>query len=77
MKMHIITGEEEEGAAPAEEGAGEPTGIRAIYEQLAACTTSERADETAINFCLIQTKSVPYFLHYSWHHNAWKLYTCL
>ena len=52
-------GEEHEEAAAGgtERGAAEPTGMRDLYEQLATCTTSERADEIAINFCLIQTKS--------------------
>lgn len=51
--------EAEEGAAGGPEGGqAEPTGMRVIYEQLSTCTTSERADEIAINFCLIQTKSV-------------------
>jgi hypothetical protein len=49
--------EEEAPPTAAEEGHAEPTGMREIHEQLATCTTSERADEIAINFCLIQTKS--------------------
>jgi hypothetical protein len=49
--------EDEAPPTPAEEGQAEPTGMREIHEQLATCTTSERADEIAINFCLIQTKS--------------------
>lgn len=55
-----ITGNDDE-EAPAsltEEGQAEPTGMREIHEQLETCTTSERADEIAINFCLIQTKSM-------------------
>lgn len=33
--------------------------MRAIYEQLSTCFSSEQADEIAINFCFVQTKSVP------------------
>lgn len=33
--------------------------MRVIYEQLATCFSSEQADEIAINFCFVQTKSAP------------------
>lgn len=33
--------------------------MRVIYEQLASCFSSEQADEIAINFCFVQTKSAP------------------
>ena len=54
----------EDGPTNALEGAsaddqGTMQSMRVIYEQLANCFSSEQADEIAINFCFVQTKSMP------------------
>lgn len=46
-----------EGASADDQGTMQS--MRVIYEQLANCFSSEQADEIAINFCFVQTKSMP------------------
>ena len=78
LQLHVVralggTDECAGEAAPADavdgasaEDQGTLQSMRGVYEQLSTCFSSEQADEIAINFCFVQTKST--CMHRSRHH---------